>query len=111
MASNGTDHGQVDSEAVSSLTSPEVKEDIRRRMNRLTGQVAGIQRMVEEENYCIDIIQQIAAVRGALGKVAGRLLEAHVNHCVYAAFESGSPGDQREKIDELVTVFERSLKS
>jgi DNA-binding FrmR family transcriptional regulator len=111
MASNGTEYGQALQPAASSLTSPEVKEDIKRRMNRLTGQVAGIQRMVEEEAYCIDIIQQIAAVRGALGKVAGRLLEAHVNHCVYAAFESGSTRDQQEKIDELVAVFERSVKS
>ena len=100
-----------DTHTSSSLTSPEVKEDIRRRLNRLTGQIAGIQRMVEEEAYCIDVIQQISAVRGALGKVAGKLLEAHVNHCVQAAFRSGSPADQREKIDELVAVYERSLKS
>lgn len=110
MTSNGESEERGGTGGSSSLSSPEVKEDIRRRMNRLIGQVAGIQRMVEEEVYCVDIIQQISAVRGALGKVAGRLLEAHVNHCVYSAFASGSPGDQREKIDELVSVFERSMK-
>ena len=95
---------------MSSLNSPDVKDDIRRRMNRLIGQVTGIQRMVEEEVYCVDIIQQISAVRGALGKVSGRLLEAHVNHCVSSAFTTGSARDQREKIDELISVFERSMK-
>ncbi|MFC1627896.1 metal-sensitive transcriptional regulator [Gemmatimonadota bacterium] len=110
MTSNGNQTVQVGTGDPSSLNAPEVKEDIRRRMNRLIGQVAGIQRMVEEEAYCVDIIQQISAVRGALGKVSGRLLEAHVNHCVSSAFTSGSPGDQGEKIDELISVFERSMK-
>lgn len=95
----------------SSLHTPAVKEEIKQRINRLTGQIAGIRRMVEEEAYCVDVLQQIAAVRGALGKVAARLLEAHVNHCVYAAFSTGSERERREKIDELVSVFERSMKS
>lgn len=99
------------SRATSSLHSPAVKEDIRKRINRLGGQLAGIQRMVEEEAYCVDILQQIAAVRGALGKVAARLLESHVNHCVYSAFTSGSEGERKDKIDELISVFERSIKS
>ena len=110
MTSNGESAARVGSGDSSSLNAPEVKEDIRRRMNRLIGQVAGIQRMVEEEAYCVDIIQQISAVRGALGKVSGRLLEAHVNHCVSSAFTSGSAGDQQEKIDELISVFERNMK-
>jgi DNA-binding FrmR family transcriptional regulator len=67
--------------------------------------------MVEEEEYCVDILQQIAAVRGALGKVASRLLEAHVNHCVYQAFTTGSERERLEKIDELVSVFEKSMRS
>lgn len=95
----------------SSLRSPAVKEDIRKRLNRMKGQLAGIQRMVEEEEYCVDVLQQIAAVRGALGKVASRLLEAHVNHCVYEAFTTGSEEDRVEKIEELISVFERGLKS
>ena len=99
------------SQAPSSLHTPAVKEEIHRRINRLSGQLAGIQRMVEEEAYCVDILQQIAAVRGALGKVAARLLEAHVNHCVYSAFTTGSEGEKKDKIDELISVFERSIKS
>lgn len=95
----------------SSLHSPAVKDEVRKRLNRLTGQIAGIQRMVEEEEYCVDILQQIAAVRGALSKVASRLLEAHVNHCVYQAFTTGSERERLEKIDELVSVFEKSMRS
>ncbi|MCK4771271.1 MAG: metal-sensitive transcriptional regulator [Candidatus Latescibacteria bacterium] len=95
----------------SSLHSPAVKDEVRKRLNRLTGQIAGIHRMVEEEEYCVDILQQIAAVRGALGKVASRLLEAHVNHCVYQAFTTGSERERLEKIDELVSVFEKSMRS
>jgi len=98
-------------DAPGSLHSPVVKDEIRRRLARLSGQLAGIERMVEEEAYCVDVLQQISAVRGALGKVAARLLEAHVNHCVYAAFTSGSRSDRQEKISEVVAVFERSLKS
>ena len=98
----GTEH--------SSLHHPEVKGEIRRRMNRVAGQMAAIQRMVEEEVYCIDILQQISAVRGALRTVATRLLEAHVGHCVYDAVASGSESERREKVDELLEVFRRSIK-
>ena len=94
-----------------SLHSPAVKDDLSKRLNRLKGQLEGIQRMVDEEAYCVDVLQQIAAVRGALGKVASKLLEAHVNHCVFKAFTTGSDNERLEKIDELVSVFEKSMKS
>ena len=94
-----------------SLHSPAVKDDLSKRLNRLKGQLEGIQRMVDEEAYCVDVLQQIAAVRGALSKVASKLLEAHVNHCVYQAFTTGSDNERLEKIDELVSVFEKSMKS
>ena len=104
-------NGSANATGSTGLHTPAVKEEIRRRLARLSGQLAGIERMVEDEAYCVDVLQQIAAVRGALGKVAARLLEAHVNHCVYAAFTAGSEADRRDKIGELVAVFERSMKS
>jgi len=94
-----------------SLRTPEVKQEMKRRLNRLSGQLQAIQRMVDEEAYCVDVLQQIAAVRGALKKVGARLLEAHIQHCVYQAVESGSEHERREKIDELVTVFEKSMQA
>ncbi len=93
------------------LHSPAVKDELSKRLNRLKGQLEGIHRMVEEEAYCVDVLQQIAAVRGALGKVASKLLESHVNHCVYQAFTTGSDNERLEKIDELVSLFEKSMKS
>ena len=95
----------------SSLHTPEVKEEIRRRINRLSGQIQAIQRMVEEESYCVDVLQQIAAARGALKKIGSRLLEAHIRHCVLGAARSGSDAERRSKIDELVAVFERSMQA
>jgi DNA-binding FrmR family transcriptional regulator len=111
MANPNTRSGTAGGSDPGSLHTPAVKEEIRRRLARLSGQLAGIERMVEDEAYCVDVLQQISAVRGALGKVAARLLEAHVNHCVRAAFRSGSEAEEQEKITELVAVFERSLKS
>jgi DNA-binding FrmR family transcriptional regulator len=95
----------------SSLHTPEVKEEIRRRINRLSGQIQAIQRMVEEEAYCVEVLQQIAAARGALKKIGSRLLEAHIRHCVLGAARSGSETERRTKIDELVAVFERSMQA
>lgn len=102
MAGHGGTH--------SSLHDPAVKADIRRRMNRLQGQMNGIQRMVDEEVYCVDVLQQIAAVQGALKKVASRLLESHVNHCVADAMTTGSADDRETKIDELVALFEKNMR-
>ena len=103
-ASISHDHG-------SSLHDPGVKDEIRKRINRVEGQLAAIGRMVDEEVYCIDILQQIAAVRGALKMVGTKLLESHVDHCVYDAIASGSEAERREKVDELVSVFERAIRS
>ncbi len=98
------DHG-------SSLHDPAVKEDIGRRLRRVEGQLNAIGRMVEEEIYCIDVLQQIAAVRGALKKIGTRLLESHVDHCVYDAIASGSETERRQKVDELIVVFEKAMRS
>jgi DNA-binding FrmR family transcriptional regulator len=58
------------------------KEDLRRRLARVEGQVRGVSRMVEEERYCIDIVTQINAVRAALDKIALGLVDDHVRHCL-----------------------------
>ena len=94
----------------SSLHRPEVQRDIGLRLARLTGQLEGVRRMVEEQAYCMDVLQQIRAVEGGLRKVSLRLLEAHVQHCVYAAASAGSEQQRRDKIDELVRLLEKGLK-
>jgi CsoR family transcriptional regulator, copper-sensing transcriptional repressor len=87
-------------------------EDNRRaqiaRFNRIAGQVSGIARMVEDGRYCIDILQQVQAVRAALNRAEGEVLRDHAASCVADAIASGDPAQQQAKVDELVALFERS---
>jgi DNA-binding FrmR family transcriptional regulator len=78
-----------------------------KRLHRIEGQVRGVERMVEDERYCIDILTQIAAVNTALESLALKLLEDHVNHCVAHALASGDAEDARQKTQELVAAVER----
>lgn len=84
------------------------KTSVRKRLNRIEGQVRGLSRMVEEDRYCIDIITQIGAVRAALSRVEEELLRDHVGHCVEHAIASGDKADQRRKVAELMDVMGRA---
>ena len=86
------------------------KTSMRKRLNRIEGQVRGLSRMVEEDRYCIDIITQIGAVRAALSRVEEELLRDHVGHCVEHAIASGDKADQRRKVAELMEVFGRAQR-
>ena len=77
------------------------------RLRRIEGQVQGIQRMVEEEKYCVDILLQLAAVEGAVEQVQRLLLGRHIESCVADAIRSGSARDRQKKVDELLEVFSR----
>lgn len=83
------------------------KKKVLARLRRIEGQVGGLQRMLEDDEYCVDVLLQISAVQGALGKVGHILLESHIRHCVREAFEGGDSGARDEKIDELMDVFAR----
>ncbi len=90
-----------------SATSNTSRQAIVRRLNRIEGQVKGLSRMLESDRYCIDILQQIQATKAALTQVETELLRAHARECVDEALEQGSLEAQREKIVELVDLFER----
>ncbi len=77
------------------------------RLKRIAGQVEGIQRMVEADRYCVDVLHQIAAVEAALDRVGHLLLASHVETCVASAIESGKPRERKKKLDELMDVFSR----
>jgi DNA-binding FrmR family transcriptional regulator len=77
------------------------------RLRRIEGQVQGIQRMVEEEKYCVDILLQLTAVEGAVEQVQRLLLGRHIESCVADAIRSGSSRDRQKKVDELLDVFSR----
>lgn len=85
----------------------ETKKRVEVRLRRAAGQVAGLERMIAEDRYCIDILTQLAAVRSALAKVGEIVLESHVHTCVAGAFESGDEHERAAKISELIEVFSR----
>ena len=84
------------------------KELLQKRLRRIEGQVRGVQRMVDEEAYCIEVLTQIASVVSALEKVGTILLKDHVEHCVRESIEHGEEAD--EKIEELTAAVERFLR-
>ncbi|RDL47929.1 Copper-sensing transcriptional repressor CsoR [Ensifer sp. M14] len=77
-------------------------------LNRIAGQVRGIGQMVEDERYCIDILQQIHAVKAALSRVENAVLRSHAACCVEEAIASGDADRQRSKFNELVEVFAKA---
>jgi DNA-binding FrmR family transcriptional regulator len=88
----------------------EDKDAILRRLRRIEGQVKGIQRMVGEDAYCIDVLTQISAAKSALESVALELLDDHLAHCVRAAVAAG--GDEAdEKLAEASTAIARLVRS
>ena len=77
------------------------------RLSRIEGQVRGVARMVEEERYCIDVLDQIQAIKAALKKVEEQILPAPSAPCVAPDLPRGDTGDQKKKFDELVELFSR----
>ena len=89
------------------MINAETKQQAVGRLRRIAGQVQGIQRMVEDEKYCADILQQISAVQGALEQVSKILMARHIERCVQDSLRAGSERERSQKIDELVRVFTR----
>jgi CsoR family transcriptional regulator, copper-sensing transcriptional repressor len=82
------------------------KDQLLRRLRRIEGQVRGVERMVDEERYCIDVLTQIAAIEAALDKVALGLLDDHARHCVI-----GAEGEtQQERTEELMGAVGRLMR-
>ncbi|HUZ81963.1 MAG TPA: metal-sensitive transcriptional regulator [Gaiellaceae bacterium] len=86
------------------------KEALVKRLHRIEGQVRGIERMVDDDRYCIDILTQISAVNTALESLAFRILDQHVSHCVAGAFSSGDKAAAEEKTQELLEAVQRFAK-
>ena len=82
------------------------KDQLRKRLRRIEGQVRGIERMVDEDRYCIDVLTQIGAVQGALDKVALGLLDDHASHCVMGA----EGAEREEKTQELMAAVGRLMR-
>lgn len=87
--------------------SPDTKRKLETRLRRIAGQVGGLERMLGDDRYCVDILLQIAATRAALDSAGRLLLTAHVETCVTDAMASGRPRERQQKLDELLEVLAR----
>lgn len=85
----------------------DTKANVHRRLKKVQGQVAGIQRMIEEDRYCVDVLLQVAAARAALERAGQIVLRSHVETCVTSAVASRDQHEIRQKLDELMEVLSR----
>jgi DNA-binding FrmR family transcriptional regulator len=84
---------------------PDVRDQVKNRIRRVAGQVAAIERMVEGDRYCVDVLLQVAAARAALDGVGKLILRSHVETCVADALTSDRAKERKQKVDELIEVF------
>jgi len=87
-----------------------VQQDVLNRMRSIAGHINGVTRMVEEDQYCIDIINQIQAVQAALNKVSLLVLDNHMHTCVTEAIRSDDPAERERVLGEIREVFEARAK-
>ena len=87
------------------------KDDYLKRLRRIEGQVRGLQRMIDEDEYCIDVLTQLSAVTRALQSVGIGLLEEHIGHCVIHAAQEEGDDAAREKVVEATRAIERLVRS
>lgn len=87
-----------------------VSEDARKRLARIAGQVAGLQKMLDEERYCVDILTQVAALRAALDQFGVLMLSTHLENCVYGEGTADPNMTQEERLAEIRVTLNRFLK-
>jgi DNA-binding FrmR family transcriptional regulator len=80
------------------------------RLRRIEGQIRGLQKMIEEKRYCVDILTQINSVVGALERVEENILERHLKGCVDRSFKKGTREDRAKKVDEIIDVLRKFRK-
>jgi len=89
------------------MMDAETKHRALARLRRIAGQIQGVQRMVDEDKYCVDIMLQISAIQGALEQVSKILMARHIESCVMDSMKAGSEKERARKIEELMGVFSR----
>jgi len=103
----GTHHGEG---GHALAVDPEIKRSVLSRLRRIEGQVRGLQKMVEEERYCADVLMQISSVQEALRGVGRAMLHNHLRHCATEAIRSDDPGRAEAMYDELMELVYRSVR-
>lgn len=94
----------------SDVVEESAKEDLARRLKSVEGHVRGVQRMVDEGAYCVDVVNQIHAIQRALKKVSAGVLDQHLHSCVTGAVRGDDVAERERVLGELLTVFEASGK-
>jgi len=79
-------------------------------LRRIEGQIRGIQKMIENRKYCIDILNQIYAAKGALSRVEEKILERHFKHCITGAVSGGSQSDKQQKLQEILKLIRQTRR-
>lgn len=92
------------------MDDPKAKADTLKRLKSIEGHIRGIEKMVNDDTYCIEIIGQIQAVQAALNKVKGQILDNHLHHCVITAVRGDSPEERERVLAEISEVFETATK-
>lgn len=114
----GEGHGTVvecacpapDGQRKALAVDPRIKEANRHRLRRIEGQVRGLQKMVDEDRYCADIITQVASVQEALRGVARNLMKNHLHHCAAKALQSGKKEQTEAMYNELLELIYKHLR-
>jgi DNA-binding FrmR family transcriptional regulator len=86
------------------------KNDTLRRLKTIEGHVRGVEKMVENESYCIDVIRQIQAVQAALGKVGAQILNDHLHSCLITVVRGDDPEERERVLKEIAEVYEMASK-
>lgn len=87
------------------MIDEKLEKDALKRLKRIEGQVVGVRKMIEDRRYCMDIVNQISAVEAALHKVSALVLRNHMETCVLSAFRSTDKDGVKQKVDELMRVY------
>ena len=87
------------------------KDDYARRLKRIEGQVRGVQRMIDEDVYCIDVLTQLTAITKALQAVSVGLIDEHVRHCLRSAVDQGDDETVEAMVDEATMAIQRLMRS
>ena len=105
-----TSDGEQDSGRKAIGVDPAIKASNLRRLRRIEGQVRGLQRMIEEDRYCADILTQVSSTQEALRSVARALMSNHLAHCATHAISSGTPGERQAMYDELLELIYKNAR-
>lgn len=87
------------------MLNDEIENDCIKRIKKINGQILGIEKMINEKRYCIDIVFQIKAVKAALHKISAMILKNHIETCVLSSFNTADEKDKKKKINELIDIF------